>query len=263
MDWKATLAEILAERRQELGERPTTDEMIALCAGELSGNERERLLERASWDPKVARELFDLIRFPDLADGEAPFGDDAGLKRRWQAMQTRLRAEGLLPGIQVAPEPSPQPRRAFARAWLLITASFAAGVALALAVGELRSHAGLGSPREAVEINLPIIELLARPDTATDVRRGGERTVVPAGTRGIVLTLAEPGVTLDSGPYDLEIRRGRTEVFRSKGLLPGEGGVFVLFLPRDRLAAGAHELLVRDRAGKTVASFRLEVELDR
>ncbi len=263
MDWKTTLAEIIGERRQALGERPSTDQMIALHAGELSAAERERLLERAAWDPGVASELFDLMRFPDPADRQAPFENDAGLDRRWQAMRTRLQAEGILPGVQVAAEPSPQPRRSFARAWLPITASFAAGVALALAVGQMRPHAVPGSPRGAVEINLPIVELLALSDTATDVMRGGERTVVPAATRGIVLTLAAPGVTLDSGPYDLEIRRGHTEVFRSQGLMPGEGGVFVLFLPRDHLAEGPHQLLVRDRAGKTVASFRLEVELDR
>lgn len=264
MDWKATLAEIMAERRQELGERPSTDEMIALRAGELSEEERERLLERASWDPEVARELFDLIRFPELPDGEAAPANDLGLDQRWQALRARLLSEGILPGTQQPPpEASPPPERARNRAWFPMAASFAAGVALTFAIGELRSPSRPGSPRETVKINLPIVELLALSDTATDVRRGGELTVVPARIEGIVLTLSAPGLALGSGPYALEIRRGRQEVFRSKDLVPGEGGVFVLLLPRDRLAKGAHELLLRDGSGKLVASFRLEVEVAR
>src|SRR5689334_11763870 len=129
MDWKATLAEIIAERRKELGERPSLDEMIALRVGELSADERERLLERAAWDPEVARELLDVIRFPDLGHGETPPEDDADQDRSWQVMRAKLRSEGLLPEVSAAPAPAPPPPRARVWDWLPMAASFAAGLA--------------------------------------------------------------------------------------------------------------------------------------
>jgi hypothetical protein len=259
MDWKATLAEIAAERRHETGERPSMDEMIALRSGELSEEARERLLERASWDPEVARELFDLIRFPELEDEAAP-AEDPGTGQRWQALRARLLSEGILPGS--ATPPSPRLLRDLVRARLPLAASFAAGVLLAFAIGEIRAFFGPATPPETVRINLPIIELPALSDASSDIRRGREITVVPADTQGVVLTLAAPSIAPASGPYDLEIRRGEQEIFRSKALVPGEGGVFVLLLPRERLAAGAHELLLRDGSGRMVARFGLEVELE-
>ena len=205
--------------------------------------------------------LLSLLERSDLAL-IVPAGEP-DLGRRWQAMRARLLSEGILPEIQAKSELAREPQRARARIWLRMAAAFASGVALTFAIGTLHSPAGLGSLREAVRINLPIIELLPLSKTATDVRRGGELTILPDSTDGIVLTLAAPGLAPDSGLYELEIRRGRQEVFRSKDLVPGEGGVFVLLLPRNRVEEGTHELLLRDSSGKLVASFRLEVELER
>jgi len=105
MDWKATLADAMAERRRELGERPSTEELIALRAGELSDDERERLIEHAAWDPDVARELFDLLRFPALPDGEAEVSAAGPAQdRSWQALRARLRSEGVLPESAAPPD---------------------------------------------------------------------------------------------------------------------------------------------------------------
>ncbi len=264
MDWKATLAEIVSDRQRQLGERPSMEQMFALRAGELSEAERDRLLERAAWDPEVARELFDLMCFPDLPRGgkaKEAVGNDAGLDQRWQALRARLRSEGILPEMPSRAAPSPEPQRVRVWRWLPMAASFAAGLALAITIGVLRPAAHPESPGQGVKLNLPVVELVAPSDTGPDARRGGGLTAVPPNAGGIVLTLAAPGLALSSGPYDLEIRRGRQEVFRSHDLVPGEGGVFVLLLPRERLADGAHEIILRDASGRTVASFRLDVKL--
>lgn len=230
MDWKATLADVMAERRRELGERPSMEELVALRTGELPDEERERLIEYASWDPDVARELFDLQRFPELAGGAAGTTGGPDQDRRWwQRLRAQLQEEGILPPAApaLAPEAEPSPARwPFRLSWLPLAAAFAAGALLALLIGELHS---------SVQINLPVIELVAQAGDAMDVRRGGRPTVVPAGASGVVLTFAAPDLTTESGPYDLDIRRGAQEVARSKGLVPGTGGVFVVVLPRNQI----------------------------
>lgn len=261
-DWKATLAEVMAKRRRELGERPSTGELVALLAGELSRGERERLLDRAAWDPEVARDLRELLHLLEPADGEVGPGKDADLDRRWQAMRSRLVAERVLPPTPVLQPAPPELPRARSWRWLPLAASFAVGVIAAMAVWQLRTSVGPRSPGGHVEVNLPIVEL--EPTTSgprVDTRRGGEITLVPVSSEGLVLTLTAPGVAPGSGPYDLAIRRDDREIFHSRQLVPAEGGMFVLFLPRDRLASGPHEILLRDRGGSTVASYRLEVSL--
>jgi hypothetical protein len=260
MEWRNAIAEIVAEHRRALAERPSKDELIAFHAGGLSEEDRERVLDHASWNPEVARDLVALIRFPEPPGDAAAPASDPGLDRRWGALRARLLAEGLLP--ETAPtEPSPDSGRVRFWARLRLVAAFAAGAALALVIGLLRSlHAP--APPQATGINLPIVELLALSDAVGDIRRGGEVTTLPANAGGLVLTLSVPGLAPATGsePYAIEIRSGGEEIFRTAGLVPGEGGVFVLLLARDRLREGGHDLLLSDRSGQAVARFRLEVE---
>ncbi len=263
MNWEATVEEILVERRQRFGKRPSTDEMIALRAGELSDEERQRLLEHASVDPDVARDLLDLLRFPEMPAGEEPPDEGEGLDDRWQALRKRLVTEGYLPEDDPAPTPVPVPVPIGTRILLPLAASFLIGVAAALAFAQFRAlGGGTGAPADP-QINMPIVELLPVADEGP-VMRGGEIAIVPGSASGLVLTLAVPGLapTVGPGGYGLVVTSGEGEtVFWAQGLIPVEGSVFVLVLPRHRLADGAHVLLLSDGHGQPVGRFRLEVEL--
>ncbi len=259
MDWKATLEEILAERRQELAESPSIDDFIALRAGELSDDERRRLLEHAAVDPEVGRELFDVLRFPS---DDSPVPDEEGVGERWQALRERLVEEGDLPAKDAAPAPASRRPR-----WLPLAAMFLLGVAASLIVGRLRDPggSGAGTPSTTPRINLSIVELLPMGDDASSVRGAPEVATVAADAGGLVVALAVPELapSPDRGPYVLELTRGDGTTSTVGGLVPGIGGVFMLDLPREDLTSGLHQLRLLDRGGGQVARFQLEVELRR
>lgn len=259
MDWKTTLEEILAERRQRFGERPTVDELIALRAGELPEEDHQRLLEHAAVDREVARELFDVLRFPERSGDEDPGPEERGVGRRWRALRARLVAEGDLPAKDVASRPAP--RRPV---WLPLAAMFLLGVAATLTVGRLRGPGGPG-PASGPRVNLPIVELLPVAGESAGVRGSAAMATLAADASGLVLALAVPGLvpSADRGPYALEIVRSDGTAVAVEGLSPGAGGVFVLEVPRGVWTDGLHELRLSDRDGQLVARFRLEVELRR
>lgn len=267
MDWKATLEEILAERRQKLGGVPSIDDFIALRAGELSEDDRRQLLEHASVDPEVARELFDVLGFPESSDDESTAEED-GVGERWQALRQRLVAEGDLPVKDSASSaPSrPVPREGAMPApsrpgWLPLAAMFFLGVGASLLVGRLRDT---GAPETAApRINLAIVELLPVGDASSGLRGAPEVVTVTGDAGGLVLALAVPDLAPSAGrgSFSLQITRGDGTTATVDGLAPGIGGVFMLDLPRKDLAAGVHELRLSDRDGQPVARFQLEVEL--
>lgn len=261
MDWKAALAQIVAEHQERPEERPSREEMLAFRAGELSKEERNRLVEYACWNPQVARELFDLLRSP-LPEDDKPPGRDPDQDRRWRAMRERLMSEGIL-RVNAASEATARRDWDRVRRSLHLAASFTAGAALALGLSGLLSRARPGPAPALLPANLPIVELVALSDAGGGQRRGLGATIVPAGADGIVLTMAVPGLPSEPAParYDLEILHGRERILRRPGLEPGEGGVIVLLLPRDRLRDGEYRLLLRNCNGRTVATFRLELEV--
>ncbi len=276
MDWKTTLEEILAERRQQLGEPPSIDDFIALRAGELSGDRRRRLLEHASLDPEVGRELFDVLRFPEQSGDESPAADEDVLEGRWQALRERLVAAGDLPEDAPPPTVFPSagphvsgpaiPAVGAAPARWPLAAMFILGVAATLTVGRLRDP-GIDSTAEtriaAPRINLAIVELLPVGDDPSAVRGGAEVVTVDASAGGLVLALAVPELAPDPGPFALELTRGDGTTSTVGGLSPGAGGVFMLDLPSGELAHGLYRLWLSDRDGRLVARFEVEVELAR
>ncbi len=265
MDWKATLEEILAERRQELGEPPSIDDFIALRAGELLDDDRRRLLEHAAVNPEVSSELFDVLRFPEPSGDEDPAADEDGVVERWQALRRRLEAAGDLPARPVPttpPEGTEPGRRRIA--WLPLAAMFLLGIAAALIAGRLREPGDPGTAPEA-RVNLAIVELLPVDDESSGVRGSPEVVTVAPDAGGLVLALAVPRLAPSPkrGPFRLELTRGDGTSFTVEGLIPGIGGVFLLDLPRGELTAGRHELRLSDGEGRPVARFELEVELRR
>ncbi len=255
MEWKTILEEILAERRQQLGEPPSTDDFIALRAGELSDDERERLLEHASVDPEAARELLGVLRFPEPSGDEDPGDDEIGVRQRWQDLRERLVAEG---DFSTTPAPVPVPKRSV---WWPLAAMFVLGVATTLFFGRMRQEGG-SEPSTAPRINLGIIELLPAGEDV-DLRGGAEVATLDADSGGLVLTLAVPTLSPspDREPYRLTMTRSDDTTSTVEGLRPGIGGVFVLDIPREHLSDGLHELRLSDADGQSVAIFHLEVEL--
>lgn len=282
MDWQATLEEILAERRQRFGARPSEDDLIALRAGALPEDDRQRLLEQAAVDPEVARALFDMLRFPEPAGDEDAPSDEAGVGQRWQALRDRLVTEGDLraaetalpvpasmptatqpgtPAPSAAGEPVVMPRRS---TWLPLAAMFILGLGAAFLVARFRDPGTLG-PTAEPRINLPIVELLPIGDDGGAVRGSAEVVAVPADAEGLVLALAVPDLPRAEHrePYTLELDRGDGTTSTLQGLIPGIGGVFVLDLPRGAWTAGRNQLRLRDSQGTLVARFSLEVALQR
>ncbi|MEM7587646.1 MAG: hypothetical protein AAF560_29940 [Acidobacteriota bacterium] len=262
MDWKATLDEILAERRQQLGDAPSTDELVALRTGDVTDDERQRLLELAAADPGVARELLGVLRFPQAVDDTDDKDDREGVGERWQAMRERMIAEGDLPAEdRVADDPIPanedmEPAR-FGRVQ--------AAAALALAVGAAFFGYSLRAPNVPTpQANPWIVELQAITD-ATAIRRGAdERATLDDATGGVVLTLDVPE-GLPEGVYRLIVLHDNESVATVDGLVPGRGGLLSATVPRDAWRDGLHELRLVvaedvNAEGKVVARFRLEVE---
>ena len=252
MDWKATIEKILAERRAEMGERPSPTDFAALREGALSETERENLLERAAVDPEVASELFDVLAFPNVPREE----DDSDPERRWQVFRERIRREGSPPGT--AKRPLPEPLHAPRRSWLALAASFVLGAISTVAIVEMQGPADRGDGA-SIQVNLPIVELLPAGDPAN---RGDQVTRVPAGAHGVVATLAMTAPTREGDVYELRVRHPSGRVAGPvEGLEPGPGDVFVVTLPRSLLADGEVELELTDADGALFASYRLRLEL--
>ncbi len=257
MDWKATLEEILAERRQQLGESPSTLELIALRAGEVSDDERRRLLELAATDPEVAHELLGVLRFPETVDDDADrladVDDREGVDERWQTLRDRMIAEGDLPTAAAAqPVASSKPHSG----WLQLAA------ALAICVGAGLVGFSLRPPNTPVaQANPQIIELQAIAADAPVRRGAGERANLDPDTGGVVLTLDVLESLPEDGRYRLVILHGNNPVATVDDLAPGRGSLLTLTVPRASWREGLHELRLLDADGKTVARFQLEVEL--
>ena len=288
MTWKDTLQEILAERRQRYDDRPSLDQLVDLRDGSLSSEDRERLLEQASVDPEVARELFDVLRFPEVAeasegDREAEvvdnldLGDDLDLDddpdtvdQRWQSLRQRLHKETLL--VETTALPSPPRAR-----WGSLAAAFVAGIAAALIFGALgfwprpdpEPSPPVETPGVAMaesRVNLPLVELLPRKIDDSIPRGTPDAVVLGPEADGLVLVLAIPDLVDDpeGHPWKLLVFRetGKPNDFTRIGSLePGDGGVFVVYTPRELWADGLHILRLSDTDGRQGENFALWVEL--
>ena len=273
MEWKDAVKKILSRRRQSLGDPVSLDEVLAFHSaieGEagLSPPEKDGLLDRIAADPRAARQLLSLLRFPESMDSESDDDNDeangASTEQRWTTFRKRLEANGEF--IDPLGEPSisqlaasAQSRIPSRRHFPALAASFLLGVLLT-SLHELVPQPS--SRGEGLWINLPIIELLAPAHGGT---RTAERVQVPASAEGLVITLAAPGLEA-AGTFELILERGDEPVLEASGLHPGPGGVFVVTVSRQSLGAGRHRLrLVRESGGtqETMATFFLEVALAR
>ncbi len=278
MEWKATVEQILARRRDRLGpaslEEVFTLHDVSRDEVHLSEGDRARLLDRICADPDAARQLLSLLRFPELPTDYTGEGEEedrvesANVGQRWQAFRDHLVAIGEVDGH---PGPADAEQRTDAIPFpilsqrprlLSLAGSFLLGAFLVLAAGQLKGPTSWTNPTrddDGIRVNLPIVELL---DDGSGIQRGSGRIRLRVSAEGLVVTLTATRLT-DPGPFDLRVLDpAGKDVLHDTGLEPGPGGVFVLSLPREALGDGEYQLRL-ERGGEPVATFTLEVTLSR
>ena len=90
MSSKAILQEVITDMRQAMGERPSLEMLIRLREGRLSEEEREQVLERAAVDPEFAKELLDVLDFPNTPAEEDEEQDEELRELRRQAISRAI-----------------------------------------------------------------------------------------------------------------------------------------------------------------------------
>lgn len=213
------------ESRGELGEPPSSEQLLAFHRGELGAEEAGRIREHLARDPATLDRLLDLIAHVPDPDGIGHLSDE-DLAEDWEVIQRRLRVQRP-PKAAVVPFPGSR--------WRWVERSVAVAAVLALTV------LGLGLQirvRELSEkLSAPRLDersYQVEPDGARGGGTPGEPpTRIPLGKTGVHLTL-----TLFEAPefedYRLEIHAaepsdGPPRWAHAIQRLPGDA--FVITLP--------------------------------
>jgi hypothetical protein len=238
---------IMAARREELGEPPSPEELLAYRDGRLEPEERGRLEAAIALHPDAARALADLAAFPEVeAAPGTPEVTDEDVTARWQAFQQRLperpSSAGAGRAAPIAPGPrSPRRRRAV---WLPAAALVLFGL------GWLAGFAGRvwrGVPGAA--INVQIAELLPRQ---TDGLRSAPLPVErPEGSEELLLVLGGELLGERAFPeYEAEVLDAAGKrLWSRRGLRPTALGTFQLAFRQGILRPGRYriDLFGRDK----------------
>lgn len=261
-DLAAAREAIMARKREELGEPPTPEELLAWRDGRLDTAARELLEARIAVYPDAARALADLAAFPDVDPGPGtPALSDEEIDAGWAAFRQRL--EKLPRPVPVAVTAD---RPVFGR---LIPWQTVAAAILFMALGQLIGYALGRASRTVPESpvsparNVTIAEL--EPLAEGGFRSSVAPVELPATSEAVVLILALPGTEEFSG-YEAEILdQNGTRRWSGDGLVPSSLGTIQVSFPRAAFAPGVYgvDLFGVDRAGRTkkVARYELRVAL--
>ncbi len=241
---RATLGEIVEERRRDLGAHPTPEELVAYRAGELSDAEGGRLQEHLVLCPECLELFLDSQCFRDPAFGTGRLTSETEVAAAWKGMRReaapKAGATVLRGRFRRFPGPSSPPVPYALAAALLI-----AVLALSLWVASLRQTLGeLSRPR----LNTPLHDVFP-----TSFVRGDDDDVsavgVPADAAFFTLILNSA-----MAPSHAEYRVGivgsdGTEVWSAPGLEIDPAGSFTLTLPRRFLDPGEYRIRLYALAG--------------
>ncbi len=266
-DFAKALKAIMAAKREELGEPPTPEELLAYRDGRLDPGGRERMEARIAVHPDAARALADLAAFPAVEPAPGtPELTDEDLDVRWQAFRQRVAA---LPPAPHPPAPlshrTPTDRerggKTEGRRRRLFAPRLAAAAVLALAAGWaggfLTGRASHDRPGSAV--NIDIVEL-------TPEKEGGDRSpaaAVEMPAEELVLILGAPE---EGGFANYEARivdAQGSPVWSRTGLHPTPLGTFHLSFQRGALQPGTYGILLFGQEGKRrkpVATYELRLQ---
>lgn len=247
-DFATALEATMARRREELGEPPTPDELLAYRNGRLDPAERELLEARIAVHPDAARALADLAAFPDVEPGPGtPDLSEEEIGARWQAFRTRL--AGL-------PRPEPVHRPVL---WRLPAAAV---LTIGLLTGYLAGRSSAPEPPARPALNVTIAEVAPVEDQGETVRAPAAPVELPPDSGELVLILGLPDTRKYSG-YAAEIRdREGAPLWSGSGLRPTPLGTFQLSFPSGTFAPGTYriDLFGVDGAGrKRLAHYELRV----
>ena len=252
----------MAAKREELGEPPTPDELLAYREGRLDPAARERLEARIAIYPEAARTLADLAAFPDIEP--APGVKDVSAEEvaaRWRSFRQKLpdRPTNPVPSKPPAPEPAPilrhEPRAPQAphahsgspARGLAAAASVA--LAVGLGGGYLAGRASL-DPAPSSSINVTIRDL--QPTGEGGERTGGASDPVELPEESeellLILNTDDPGTF---AAYTAEIVDAQgARVWSRDRLQPTEVGAFHVSFRRNVLPPGTYRIELFGQAGE-------------
>jgi hypothetical protein len=244
---RTALQAIMAARRDELGEPPRPDELLAYRDGALPPAERALVEEKIAAFPEAAAALLDLASFPNVRPtaGVREVTDEE-IAADWQSLQARM-------------ETKARPVRASSRSfgsWRQAAALIAA-VLLAALGGVLVGRGPLAPPaRPAAGADLLVLEPEGSP-----VTRGEVATIDPL--RPHLLVLSAGGVQ-PLASYSLTIHdAGGRLIWRDTEVIPTAQGLVTVQLPERFLAPGHYRIGLSPPDGdEPLATFALSVEVD-
>jgi anti-sigma factor RsiW len=250
-----SLEAIMAARREELGEAPTPEELLAYRDGRLPPKQRRTIEAKIAVYPDAARALADLRAFPAVAPAPGTSElSDAEIGARWQTFRKRL-AEPPPPTRPQVADPAalaqisapPRPPLHGWRSAPRLAAAALAALALGWAAGFM---AGRGSRhRSDSAVNVQIAELA--PAGEGGLRSAASAVEMPAGAEELVLILGAPAPQERVFPdYEAEVvDAAGVRVWSRQGLRPTSLGTFHLSFRRGALAPGRYRIHLFGRAG--------------
>jgi anti-sigma factor RsiW len=245
-DFDRALEAIVAEKREQLGEPPTPEELLAYLDGELDDAARQVIEAKIAVYPDAARALADLASFPDVepAPGTVEPTDEE-IAATWQALRQRLgETRPAAPPPRVLAAPS-RPRRL--PAWKLAAA--AALVLAAWTAGFLMGRSA-SAPQPEAAVNVVIAEL---SPLETAIRSSPAAVELPARSEELVLVLGL-AADADEGPFAdyraeiVDASGGR--LWSRQGLRPTPLGTFHLAFRRGALAPGTYQIHLYGQEGE-------------
>lgn len=255
-DFVNSLKAIMAAKREELGEPPTPEELLAYRDGRLDPEQRRRIEAKLAVYPDEARALADLATFPDVeAAPGTPELTDEEIGARWQTFRQQLTKlpETERPKATAAPAAV---RRKLTPWWLAAAAM--AALAVGWAGGFLTARASRDLPGTA--INVQIAELTPIED---DGPRSAESAVaMPEGSEELVLILATEEER-NFPAYTVEVVNTEgVPILTREGLHPAPLGTFHLSFRREALRPGTYRIHLFGQgteARTRIASYELRL----
>jgi hypothetical protein len=263
-DFDQAFKAVMAVRREELGEPPTPEELLAYRDGELAPEARQSVEDRLAIDPDAARVLADLAAFPEVepAPGIAELTDEE-VERRWHALHKKLQELPQRPAAARAPIASSpsvssavEPRRLRRSGWSPALRLAAAAV-LVLAAGWIGFLSGRGSRPSPVNVAVAVVEL-------TPLEEGRARSLPPSEVSGapeeVVLVLGLPAAS-EIPEYRVEILDAQgARLWSGGGLHPTPLGTVQLSIRRSALPTGTSRIRLLDaESGSLLAIYELRL----
>lgn len=248
---RAGIRALAAEDRRGLEPHPSPDELLEYQAGELAGEERERLQDHLALCSRCTRAVMDLASFPDVEPlREEDRLADSDLAAEWR----RFQESG---GAATSPQRPPAGSLASSRfAYALAASLLLAVIGLSIWIGRLREEAA--EPR----VNVLVADLVPREE-AVERSTDGEETIRVPGWADRLLLILNLAEAPSYSEYRVKIAtpEGR-EVWSRRGLRPSADGNFTLEVPRGLLTRERYAIRLSGLQGdawRLVAEYGVKI----